>query len=59
MGRFSPGDSGRGDYFWGDSEPHPVAGSKVGRSTDYAIEPVMGIVLLWSVIYLICRSLVM
>ena len=23
MGRFSPGDSGRGDYFWGDSEPHP------------------------------------
>ena len=23
MGRFSRGDSGRGDYFWGDSEPHP------------------------------------
>ena len=35
-----------------------VTGSKVGRSTDYAIEPVMGIVLLWLLIYLICRSLV-
>ena len=29
MGRFSPGDSGRGDYFWGDSEPHPkIEGKK-------------------------------
>ena len=36
-----------------------VAGSEVGRSTDYAIEPVMGIVLLWLLIYLICLSLVM
>ena len=36
-----------------------VAGSEVGRSTDYAIEPVMGIMLLWLLIYLICRSLVM